>query len=44
MEQLTLDQFGRIEIPEKIRQQLGINHETFGCDLPRSQNYLISAL
>ncbi len=28
MEQLTLDQFGRIEIPEKIRQQLGINHET----------------
>ena len=28
MEQLTLDQFGRIEIPEKIRQQLGINNET----------------
>ena len=28
MEQLTLDRFGRIEIPEKIRQQLGINHET----------------
>ncbi len=28
MEQLTLDQFGRIEIPEKIRQQLGINQET----------------
>ena len=28
MEQLTLDQFGRVEIPEKIRQQLGINHET----------------
>ena len=28
MEQLTLDQFGRVEIPEKIRQQLGINNET----------------
>ena len=28
MEQLSLDQFGRIEIPESIRQQLGINHET----------------
>ncbi len=28
MEQLTVDQFGRIEIPEKIRQQLGINNET----------------
>ena len=28
MEQVTLDQFGRIEIPEKIRQQLKINHET----------------
>ncbi len=28
MEQLSLDQFGRIEIPETIRQQLGINNET----------------
>ncbi|NES76984.1 MULTISPECIES: AbrB/MazE/SpoVT family DNA-binding domain-containing protein [Okeania] len=28
MEQLTVDQFGRIEIPEKIRQQLGINNQT----------------
>ena len=28
MEQLSLDQFGRVEIPEKIRQQLGINSET----------------
>lgn len=28
MEQLTLDQYGRVEIPEKIRQQLGINNET----------------
>ncbi|ELS01274.1 hypothetical protein Xen7305DRAFT_00009770 [Xenococcus sp. PCC 7305] len=28
MEQITLDQFGCVEIPEKIRQQLGINHET----------------
>ena len=28
MEQLTLDQFGRVEIPQKIRQQLGINNET----------------
>ncbi len=28
MESLTLDQFGRIEIPETIRQQLGINQET----------------
>ena len=28
MEQLNLDQFGRIEIPEKICQQLGINNET----------------
>ncbi len=28
MEALTVDQFGRIEIPENIRQQLGINQET----------------
>ncbi|MDY7004480.1 MAG: AbrB/MazE/SpoVT family DNA-binding domain-containing protein [Cyanobacteriota bacterium] len=28
MVQLTVDQFGRIEIPEKIRQQLGINNQT----------------
>ena len=28
MEQLTLDQFGRVEIPEKIRQKLGINNDT----------------
>jgi bifunctional DNA-binding transcriptional regulator/antitoxin component of YhaV-PrlF toxin-antitoxin module len=28
MEQLALDQFGRVEIPEKIRQQLGIDDET----------------
>ncbi|WP_202224552.1 AbrB/MazE/SpoVT family DNA-binding domain-containing protein [Okeania sp. KiyG1] len=28
MEQLTVDQFGRIEIPGKIRQQLGINNQT----------------
>ncbi|MBO3460041.1 AbrB/MazE/SpoVT family DNA-binding domain-containing protein [Aetokthonos hydrillicola Thurmond2011] len=28
MEQLTLDQFGRVEIPQKIRQELGINNET----------------
>ncbi len=28
MESLTLDQFGRLEIPETIRQQLGINQET----------------
>ncbi|NEQ35275.1 MAG: AbrB/MazE/SpoVT family DNA-binding domain-containing protein [Okeania sp. SIO3I5] len=28
MEQLTVDQFGRIEIPEKIRQQLGIDNQT----------------
>ncbi|NEP79572.1 MAG: AbrB/MazE/SpoVT family DNA-binding domain-containing protein [Okeania sp. SIO3C4] len=28
MEKLTVDRFGRIEIPEKIRQQLGINNQT----------------
>ncbi|MDY7006475.1 MAG: AbrB/MazE/SpoVT family DNA-binding domain-containing protein [Cyanobacteriota bacterium] len=28
MEKLTVDRFGRIEIPEKIRQQLGINHQS----------------
>ncbi|MGK7884575.1 MAG: AbrB/MazE/SpoVT family DNA-binding domain-containing protein [Crocosphaera sp.] len=28
MEQLTLDQFGRVEIPEKIRQKLGIKNDT----------------
>ena len=28
MEQLTLDKFGRVEIPEKIRQKLGINNDT----------------
>ena len=28
MEKLTVDQFGCIEIPEKIRQQLGINNQT----------------
>ena len=28
MEQLTVDEFGRIEIPGKIRQKLGINNQT----------------
>ena len=28
MYQISLDQLGRVEIPEKIRQQLGINNET----------------
>lgn len=28
MYQISLDQFGCVEIPEKIRQQLGIKNET----------------
>ncbi len=28
MQQLTIDRLGRVEIPEKIRQQLGINNQT----------------
>ncbi len=28
MQQLTIDRLGPVEIPEKIRQQLGINNQT----------------